>query len=45
MTTSQKLSKIEANKELSKKLSTMTHYNAEQFLKDAEQYIKANAIR
>ena len=41
LATTNKLSKIEANKELSKKLSTMSHYNAEQFLKDAERYIKA----
>ena len=41
LATTNKLSKIEANKELSKKLSTMSHYNAEQSLKDAERYIKA----
>lgn len=41
MTTTKILAKIDANKELSKQLSKMTHYNAEQFLKDALQYIKA----
>jgi len=41
MTTEKMLAKIEANKEISKNLAKMNHYNAEQFLKDALQYVKA----
>jgi len=41
MTNTKLLAKIEANKELNSRLAKMTHYNAEQFLKDAFQYIKA----
>lgn len=36
-----KIEKLNANKELQKNISKMNHYNSEQFLKDAQQYIKA----